>query len=390
MNIDNYIESQYREIQSKELLNPEFLNLYDSIENKKLKEIFASLHRQYVSLFKSMNERLPTRTHTAHFWADPSRDLIWTIDITMGLHRSLKNSKDEFEIDNYYFNLLKKCESFLSKSGGSILPENMEKVLIYYTAPIFSTSLSHKITRKDNEQYSSLKLIGEGSYAFIYKFRDESYNKDFALKRAKKDLPEKELTRFSREFEEMRRLSSPYILEVYALDKSRMQYTMEYMDFSLDTYIQKFASKLTPEIRRNLSFQILKAFSYLHSKNLIHRDISPKNILLKQYDDILVVKVSDFGLVKTPNSTLTSMNTEFKGYFNDPSLATEGFENYNILHETYALTKLLFYVMTGKTNTSEISDSKLSSFVKKGLNTDTKKRYQNIQEITDAFRTLSS
>ena len=45
-----------------------------------------------------------------------------------------------------------------------------------------------------------------------------------------------------------------------------------------------------------------------------------KNILIKEYDDTLVVKLSDFGLVKIPDSTLTTVNTEFKGYFNDPAL----------------------------------------------------------------------
>ncbi|XQF94187.1 protein kinase domain-containing protein (plasmid) [Pseudoalteromonas espejiana] len=49
----------------------------------------------------------------------------------------------------------------------------------------------------------------------------------------------------------------------------------------------------------------------------MHRDISPKNILLKEYDDVAVVKIADFGLVKIVDSELTSENTDFKGYYND-------------------------------------------------------------------------
>lgn len=367
-------------------MSPEYLGLYSSIESKPLKEIFASLHSQYVNLFKSMNERLPTGSFTNRFWADPSRELISAIEMTMGLYRSLKGSKDAFEIDGYYLQLLTSCQSFLRKSGGSVLPENMEKVHLYYTVPIFTSALSQKVVRKNSEHNYALKLIGEGSYALIFKYRDEYYNKDFALKRAKKDLSEKELTRFKREFEQMQTLSSPYIPEVYTYDDTQPEYVMEYMDFSLDGYVQKTNNKLTQETRKSIAFQLLKAFSYLHSKGLIHRDISPKNVLLKQYDDVVVVKISDFGLVKIPNSTMTSENTEFKGYFNDPALATEGFDNYEIRHETYALTKLLFYVMTGRTNTSNISDSKLNDFVRKGLNPDKEKRYQNIDELIDAFR----
>lgn len=386
MKIENYIEAQLREIKTKGVLNPEFLDLYENIENNSLREILASLHKQFESQFKTMNERLPTRDFTNHFWAEPSRDLLWAIDMTLGLQRSLKNSKEAFEIDEYYFQLINKCLLFLSKSGGSTLPENMDKVELYYLEPIFRPSLSHRTTSQTGDQHFPLKNIGGGSYANIYKYKDENYDKHFALKQAKKELTPKELERFKREFEQMKSLSSPYILEVYRFDENRNQYTMEYMDYSLDSYFREFNNTITIERRKNLGFQVLKGFAYLESKELIHRDISPKNILLKKYEDILVVKISDFGLVKTSDSSLTAVNTEFKGYFNDPALATEGFHNYGMLHETYALTKLLFYIMTGKTNTSDIKDLKLREFVHKGLNPDRSLRYRNIDEVTEAFR----
>lgn len=124
--------------------------------------------------------------------------------------------------------------------------------------------------------------------------------------------------------------------------------------------------------RKNIVNQILRAFQYIHSKNLLHRDISPKNILLKLYEDVIVVKISDFGLVKIPDSQLTTVNTDFKGYFNDPSLIVEGFDKYSMVHETYALTRLIYYIMTGKTNLSDINGSDMCAFVAKGLSADKK------------------
>ena len=126
----------------------------------------------------------------------------------------------------------------------------------------------------------------------------------------------------------------------------------------------------------------------MHSKEKLHRDIGPKNILLKQYDDTIVAKVSDFGLVKIFASDLSSMNTEFKGHFNDHALVTEGFNHYNIQHETYALTKLIYYIMTGKINFSNVRDSKLENFVKKGLCVDKTKRFQSVNEINNMLRTM--
>ena len=156
---------------------------------------------------------------------------------------------------------------------------------------------------------------------------------------------------------------------------------MEYMDYTLDAYITKYNSTLTIIQRKRVAQQILHAFDYIHSKSQLHRDISPKNILIKEYDDVVVVKIADFGLVKIPDSTFTTVNTEFKGYFNDSSLILEGFNTYNMLHETYALTRVIYYVLTGKTNTDKIADPNLKNFVETGLNVDKNKRFQNVYEM---------
>ena len=388
MNIENYIESQYRELLSCSQINAEYSDLYKSFRNQKLREILMTLHHDLVGLFRTMNERLPTGEHEAHFWAEPSRDLIKRIEIIFSLVSSLKETPLAFQIDPYYLDLLTRCRDFLSSSGGSSLPPNMAKVELYYTLPIFLPLSSITISHKQQDFTFDLKLIGSGSYANVYKYKDTFYNRSFILKRAKKELTDKEVARFKREFDVMNDLSSPYILEVYCYNPDKNEYIMEYMDYTLDGYIAAHNSTLTIIQRKGIAQQILRAFDYLHSKGHLHRDISPKNILIKEYDDTLVVKLSDFGLVKIPDSTLTTVNTEFKGYFNDPALVVEGFNTYGIVHETYALTRVIYFVMTGKTNTEKITNQNLRSFVEKGLNPDKAKRFQNIRDMISAFKTI--
>lgn len=388
MNIENYIESQYRELLLCSQINAEYSDLYKSFRNQKLREILMTLHHDLVGLFRTMNERLPTGEHEAHFWAEPSRDLIKRIEIIFSLVSSLKETPLAFQIDPYYLDLLTRCRDFLSSSGGSSLPPNMAKVELYYTLPIFLPLSSITISHKQQDFTFDLKLIGSGSYANVYKYKDTFYNRPFILKRAKKELTDKEVARFKREFDVMNDLSSPYILEVYCYNPDKNEYIMEYMDYTLDGYIAAHNSTLTIVQRKGIAQQILRAFDYLHSKGHLHRDISPKNILIKEYDDTLVVKLSDFGLVKIPDSTLTTVNTEFKGYFNDPALVVEGFNTYGIVHETYALTRVIYFVMTGKTNTEKITNQNLRAFVEKGLTPDKIKRFQNIRDMISAFKAI--
>lgn len=230
-----------------------------------------------------------------------------------------------------------------------------------------------------------LQLIGNGSYANVFKFKDDFYNKSFALKRAKKDLNEKELERFKLEFKEMQEIDSKYVLEVYSYNDEKNEYVMEYMDETLEKYIDSHNATLTLAQRRYIGIQLLNAFESLHKYNILHRDISPKNILVKIYADGPVFKISDFGLVKLPDSDLTSTNTEIKGYLNDPSLRITGFKNYNIQHEIYALTLLLVYVLTGKSNYANIKDINVCAFMKKGTEQVINNRYKDVQELRAAF-----
>ena len=389
MNIENYIESQYRELLSISNMNAEYSDLYIGIEHLKLREILTTLHYDFLSLFRTMNQRLPTHDNEAHFWADPSRQLIATIEIALGLLNTLKSTPLSFEMDKYYLEIIKKCRDFLSSSGGSLLPPHMEKIELYYTVPIFTPNSTMIIDNPQTTLSFSLKQIGGGSYANVFKYHDSFYDRPFVIKRAKKDLTPKELERFKREFDEMKEFSSPYILEVYKYDEDKSEYIMEYMDYTLDNFIQRGNSTMLIGVRKSIVNQILRAFEYIHSKGRLHRDISQKNILLKEYHDTLVVKIADFGLVKIPDSSLTSANTEFKGYFNDPSLVVDGFDTYNILHETYALTRIVYYVMTGKTNIDAISNANLRSFVNKGLNTDKTKRFNTTAEMVQAFKSIT-
>lgn len=255
---------------------------------------------------------------------------------------------------------------------------------------VYSWKLKDAIIKNQKSEPLNLKEVGRGSYAKVYSFTDDFYKIKFALKRANSDISEKDYIRFKREYEIMKILYSPYVVEVYCYFEDKKEYIMEYMDTTIYDYVQDNNNTKEFDFIKRFGFitQILNCFLYLESKEILHRDISYKNILLKIYENVIKVKISDFGLVKLKDSTLTDPNTEFRGSLNDPKLENLGMGKYSIQHETYALTRLITFILTGKTNYSKIKNSDIKLFFEKGINDNLEERYQNISEIHEAFKKL--
>ena len=186
----------------------------------------------------------------------------------------------------------------------------------------------------------------------------------------------------------MKSMNSPYILKVYRYEEKNNEYYAEFVDETLYDYIIRNNSKLSVEKRKNIAYQIFKAFSYIHSNELLHRDISLTNVLIKHYDNSDIIKISDFGLVKEKDSNLTTTESDIKGSLNDSNLSVIGFKNYSMEYETYALTRLILFVMTGKTNLEKIKDNNIRNFVLKGTNGDVNKRYHSINEMVVDFNKI--
>lgn len=378
--VNNHLINAYKDLESS--LSQAYTDLYFCFENGKLKLVLSTLHNNIIECFKKMNSRLPsTENSNNHYWADDSRKLKFNIELALYLQKEFKDSELSFWIDEYYYNVFKQCLNFLKSSEGSEIPLGMQKITIYEAIPIF-VKLNSISNPEVNKNYS-LDLIGDGSYAKVYKYYDEFYKHYFALKKLNKKVNDKEIQRFIKEFNIMKQINNPYILKVYSLDENKKEYIMEYVDFTLKEYIHKNNSKLSSDERISLGIQIIKGIKTLWNKNILHRDISLKNILIKQYDDIVVIKISDFGLVKELNSELTSENTEIKGSLNEISrLQKKGFNNYDKSDEIYALSRVLYFIVTGRTN---LINTKCD-FLEKGINDNVKNRYNNLDDLMRDFK----
>ena len=281
----------------------DFLNLYNFIPNEDLKTLLAVYHTQLNRWFAVLNHDIKSKYNDdgekvytgGYFHAQDSRDLLDIIDRIETLKKKCSQTQYAFRFsDSGYGDVIRRCLRFVVDSGGSTIPEGFEPINIVDLEPVFQLVKGIALAQDKQSIYRELKPVGEGSYARVFFYSDPTYNFPVILKRARPELDDKEIARFKQEFDVLKQLHSPYIVDVFAYDSERNEYTMERMDETIYDFIQKRNNKLSLTARKNIITQICKGLSYIHSKGYLHRDISLTNVFIKHYDDVDVVKIGDF------------------------------------------------------------------------------------------------
>jgi len=349
-----------------------FARLYDDPE---WGHMFAVIHKRLNQHFTDINGRAKT---THHYWADNSRDLLTLIEeLETDLH-TLKRSGVDVELIDSYQDALDRCRPWLSPSGGSTVPEDFRPIEVVSYEPVFVHTTSSVRLEKELTPVE-LEMVGSGSYAHVYSYIDPDYGIRFAVKRAKKGIDGRDLERFKQEFEILNHLSFPYVVKVYKYNESKNEYRMEYCDTTLREYISKRNTKLSFAARKRIALQFLYGINYLHHKNLLHRDISLQNILVKEFDaGAVLIKISDFGLAKDHTKDFTRTQTEMKGTIRDPMLVR--FKDYAVLNEMYSIAWVLSYIFTGRESLPTPGDA-IGRIIHKCAAHNLDQRYQTVAEL---------
>ncbi len=105
------------------------------------------------------------------------------------------------------------------------------------------------------------------------------------------------LNRFEQECEFLSRVSHPNVVQYLGTytdpDTNVIVLLMELMNQSLTDYIDHASGAIPVHVQGDIGHDISLALTYLHSNNIIHRDLSSNNVLLTAS---LRAKVADFGM----------------------------------------------------------------------------------------------
>jgi len=150
----------------------------------------------------------------------------------------------------------------------------------------------------NSKKYTIIKEIGKGGFGKVYKVINE--NKEYALKK----IPlsnEKDDEKIKNEAKILSSINNEHIVKYYDSyqDKEYFYILMEYCDgMDLRQLIDKHKEEKKPinEILiYNIVLDICLGIKEIHKKNIIHRDLNPKNIFKLKNNKI---KIGDFGISK--------------------------------------------------------------------------------------------
>ena len=205
------------------------------------------------------------------------------------------------------------------------------------------------IGKRLDGRYEIIEIIGVGGMAYVYKAYDNIDDRIVAVKILKDEyLANDEFTRrFKNESKAIAILSHPNIVKVYDVSfGDRMQYIgMEYIDgITLKEYIDQQQDFKWKEAV-HFTVQILRALQHAHDKGIVHRDIKPQNIMLLKNG---VIKVTDFGIAKLPNTDTVTMTDKAIGtvYYISPEQASG--KQIDPRSDLYSLGAMLYEMVTGQ------------------------------------------
>jgi eukaryotic-like serine/threonine-protein kinase len=194
-------------------------------------------------------------------------------------------------------------------------------------------------------RYRVDRVLGRGGMAVVYLAHDEELRRPVAVKVLAGELAGDDTfrRRFLREARLAGRLSHPNVVQVYDAGETdgRPYIVMEYVPGMSLADSGRLA--LPTALERIL--QVCAGLQHAHSAGLVHRDVKPANLLLREDG---VVKIADFGIARAAETTsLTEIGTVLgTAAYLAPEQAAG--EEVTAAADIYSVGAVLYELLTGR------------------------------------------
>jgi len=199
-------------------------------------------------------------------------------------------------------------------------------------------------------RYLLERELGRGGMAAVHLARDSELDRPVAVKVLAGHLSGDEdfRERFVREARMAAALSHPNVVQVFDAgeEDGRLFIVMEYVPgVTLADELSR-AGKLAPAAAVDLALQACAGLEHAHETGLVHRDVKPGNLLLRE-DGAL--KITDFGIARAVEATQLTQVGSVLGTAAYLSPEQAAGERVTAATDVYGLGVVLYELLTGRT-----------------------------------------
>ena len=315
------------------------------------------------------------------------------------IHRRIKSTDKTNTIENDFEKEKENEKKFERKGKRSISLIQKNKI----ATSLFKEELKLKITTKSlieentglpNLKYKVISKIGEGCYGTVFLAMNLITKQNVAIKKINK-IKENEIDdlEVKNEINILRNLDHPNIVKIIEF------YSTENAYYIITDYCP--SGELFNQINNSynefqlavLFYQIFSGLYYLHTNNIIHRDLKLENILLseieKDYKSNLKyfwIKIIDFGTSKIFSKHRKEKSIVGSSYYIAPEVLNQC---YNEKCDTWSVGVILYMLICGKPPFDGEDDFKIIDKIKIGKFDDQNKRLLNSsEEVQDLVHKL--
>ena len=199
------------------------------------------------------------------------------------------------------------------------------------------------------DRYMLVKHIGSGGMADVYVAMDTLLNREVAVKILRGELSSDPvaLLRFQREAQASCSLIHPNIVEIYDVGEDNGSHflVIEYIRGKTLKQLIHLRGALPVEESVGIMKQLISATHEAHKRGIIHRDIKPQNVLVK---DEGTIKMVDFGIALAHDALQLTQNDSVMGsvHYLAPELAKG--EQASFQSDIYALGIVFYELLSGQ------------------------------------------
>ena len=283
----------------------------------------------------------------------------------------------------------KNSSGYCSSGGGSFLSDDESSISI--SNKLFINEISEYLPSK---KYKILSKLGSGSFGNVF-LAENKYTKEKVamkiIKKANKDLLSD--GEIKDEINILKNLEHPDIVRIIESFNTRESYVLvtEYCE----------GGELYDQVKNQLSEtqiavifkQLLSGLAYLHSHNIVHRDLKLENILIQEIEkskttgeDLFNIKIIDFGTARIFSSKKKPQSIVGSSYYIAPEVLRQ---HYNKECDLWSVGVILYMFIVGHAPFDGCDDEEITGNIQKGIYKKDERRWKKAsKEVKELIQKL--